>query len=193
VSQKRWFHYTTMFHLPRIIGDGLIKPATGKVPHHERPAVWFSFHPVWEQTCNKMVANGEFGDQDSTDRYYGLARIEVPETVASVSWMMFRKTSGATNAELDALEVAALRSGSSPDYWRVSYEPVTSDKWIGIELYASARWSVFGESKWVPLKDSMLREENIVRQFRRRDAKIVVATRDDLIKMGLIAPGDRGV
>ncbi len=38
-----------------ILRDGFIKPATAGLPPGERPAVWFSSNPVWEETANKRA------------------------------------------------------------------------------------------------------------------------------------------
>jgi hypothetical protein len=48
-------HYTVGIRMKMILRDALIKPATTNVPEGERPAVWFSMNPVWEETANKAI------------------------------------------------------------------------------------------------------------------------------------------
>ena len=52
------WHYTILDAFRSILRDGFIKPATQFVPPGERPVVWFSSNPVWENSAAKGVTEG---------------------------------------------------------------------------------------------------------------------------------------
>lgn len=52
-EDRRLWHYTIGQRIDSIIEDGMIKLATAFVPQNERPVVWCSFSPKWEETANK--------------------------------------------------------------------------------------------------------------------------------------------
>src|SRR5262245_30228238 len=48
------YHYTIGHRLVAIVNEGIIKPATAYVPEGERPAVWFTINPNWDETATKL-------------------------------------------------------------------------------------------------------------------------------------------
>ncbi|MBF0381311.1 MAG: hypothetical protein HQL69_09850 [Magnetococcales bacterium] len=137
-SKPKAYHYTVTKLLNQIFNDGYIKPATAIVPKHERPVVWLSMNPFWEETAYKSYfQNGvmtSLNRQQTHDKFGGLARIEVPFHITS-SWNNFKKKSGILKSHADALASVAINRGTSPKQWRVSYGPISESNWIGVELF----------------------------------------------------------
>lgn len=107
---RRW-HYTTGGHLPLIVADGFIKPATTNVDPGERPAVWFSEQTFWEPTVQCM-----YGLAATIKRFGYVARFEVAPEVCPVSWREHRRTSGITPRSARRLE-KARSFGGHPELW----------------------------------------------------------------------------
>jgi hypothetical protein len=135
----RVFHYTTMEKLEHILNDRLIIPATEYVPKNERPVVWFSTNPVWEETANKgiMDALGRIseGSREKThEGAGGLSRIEVPEST-TVNWLTFKLESGIKPILAKRLARTAKKQNSKPSEWRVSFTSVPESEWLSVELF----------------------------------------------------------
>lgn len=144
----RVYHYTIGAYLPPIIEAGELRPATAGVPSGERPAVWFSTNPEWEETANKMTARKvkgrvvfTMGTKESTLKAGGgLVRIAVRPEAAPLSWEDFRALSGVAKEHADSLEKAARDQGANPDEWRVSFDPVPRYEWIDVEVWSEGGW-----------------------------------------------------
>jgi hypothetical protein len=144
---RRW-HYTTEAHLPKILRSGVLLPATCGVDNGERPAVWTSANPVWEETANKGYvdeATGmtRTGTKATTAARGGLARIEVRPEAAPYDWVAFRAESGIHPRIARGLAEAAVAAGANPYEWFVSFEPIEMDDWLDIEVWRDGRWVTF--------------------------------------------------
>src|SRR5262245_34334142 len=97
------WHYTTYDRLLRILGDGMIRPATAHVPEGERPVVWFSFHPFWEPTATKGIVIGGVTRDATEEEMGGLVRIGVEEQTAPYRWHQINRLSGMSSGEAKRL------------------------------------------------------------------------------------------
>jgi hypothetical protein len=136
----RIWHYTVGVHLPGIMRSGEIRCATAFVPESEKPLVWFSTNPLWEETANKMykdiLGTLHEGNKETTAKIgEGLIRIEVSPDAAPYSWKDFKKKKMWTKKIIKGLEKAALKVGANPSQWRMSYYPVPKEKWIAVERW----------------------------------------------------------
>lgn len=151
-DQSRLFHYTVVPYLPSIIRSGAIRLATELVPPGERPAVWCSYNPEWEETANKCTAypGGRIVRETrrSTHTRYGLARIEVDPASCPFDWKVFVARSGVDLNVAESLYKTALKGGARPSEWRVSFKPITSDQWVAIEVYDGEDWTSFPNETW---------------------------------------------
>jgi len=142
-GQIRLFHYTTFSRLLKILTDESISPANLHVAPPERPVVWFSRRLDWEPTATPaLITNGQhqsltFADLTQIDTP---SRIEVNQHAAPLDWRSWRKTSGVTSRTVKGLEKSALRLNASVADWRMSFEPVTVEKWLDIELFIGGQW-----------------------------------------------------
>jgi len=139
------WHYTVGVNMRSILRDRVIRPATTKVPANERPAVWFSTNAVWEPTANKMWKDirGKIRlltKEETAIRGKGLYRIEVSQEAAPYGPEEFHKLSGVSEAMWDGLCRSAPMMGSHVGQWRVSFAPVTLERWIAIERYERDGW-----------------------------------------------------
>lgn len=141
----RIWHYTVGERLWSILRDKIIKPATAGVPAGERPVVWFTTNPAWEPTANKGIwRNGELlwlTKEETAAEGGGLFRIEVAPDAAPYGWEEFKRLSGISGRTSKRLARIARQRGSNYHDWRVSFEPVTSDKWLRIETWYRDRWA----------------------------------------------------
>lgn len=144
-GNKRLFHYTVGACLPQIIRSGEIKLATAFVNKGEKPAVWFSTNPVWEQTANKMLFDKDTGrlinlDKEGTALWgNGLVRIEIVPEAAPYTWWNYKRLSRAKKKILRGLYEVAMKDGADPKEWRVSFEPVRAEFWLAIEIWSAEK------------------------------------------------------
>jgi hypothetical protein len=151
IPGSKLYHYTTVKHLERIVADGMILAARAHVPEGEIPAVWCSSHPFWEVTANKSLVARDTGKLVELDRLGtlkavgGLARIEVSQEAAPHDWREYLQLSKVNPEEARRLARIGELQGSGPAFWRVSFEPITGDEWLGIEVDCGNGWQTAGE------------------------------------------------
>lgn len=146
------WHYTIGTRMKMILRDRLIKLATANVPAGERPVVWFSTNPAWEETANKGImteAGNRVGltKQETAERGKGLYRIAVSSDTASFNIYEFRKRSGVSSKMWKGLFLRAEQCGSVPTEWRVSFDPVPSEKWLSVECWDRDIWRPLFETE----------------------------------------------
>ena len=138
-DELRIFHYTVAEHY-----NAIVRPATEGVAPGERPAVWFSIHPQWEPTATKALRDRKTGTVHRATwkemRRYGPIRIEVGPEAASHSWEDYLRLSGASVATARGLEQAAKNWGANAFQWRVSFDPVPTEKWLAVEQWSGTGW-----------------------------------------------------
>jgi hypothetical protein len=139
-TSRRW-HYTIWHErMESIIRSGQVRPAADGVPFGEAPAVWFSANSVWEPTSDKVAGmNGSMTENAKTGG--GLFRIEVAPKVAPYDWSSFRRVSGIDLHVAHRMEIAALRVGSNPADWYVSFRPVLRSDWLAVEHWDGQQWA----------------------------------------------------
>lgn len=147
------WHYTIGHWLRLIVADGIIKTATAGVPEGERPIVWFSKNPHWEQTANKALprVDGHIvcPNMEQTAAHSGLGRIAVCPETAPYDWNALKELSGMTSKWAAALYKTAIAEGSRPSEWRGAFEPVPRSKWIGVESMQDGKWVPLPREDWV--------------------------------------------
>lgn len=139
-----YWHYTTGDCLADILADGEIMPATGGIPVHEKPMVWFSANPQWEPTATKGVIEPSGWRRDSTlaemmHNCGGLYRIAVNKSLTP--WPRVGAQAGIGKPLRQALEMAARAASANPDDWAgfIGAIPATAIEMIE-KLDESGRW-----------------------------------------------------
>ncbi len=136
------WHYTTGQKLDLILRSGAILPTTAKVPPHEKPVAWFSTSPMWEPTVNKTPLPGKLGQIATAQAQGGLARIQVPTSVATHRIQDLPWLAGTTPEDWLGLVLAGLELGSDPGSWRFTLSPVPISLFSVVEFLdlATDRW-----------------------------------------------------
>jgi len=114
----RW-HYTTGQNFRLIVEDQLIKPATAHISWREKPAVWFSTHPLWELTAYKArrTPDGSFitiSRDETTALGGGIVRFSVAPDTAPHYWTAFKRLSGVPRQEASRMAKVGKEQGADP-------------------------------------------------------------------------------
>src|SRR5262245_8184658 len=117
-ASQLW-HYTRLISLPSILLDGKLKPrCAGWWPtYDERPVVWLSMNP----------------DTERSVQHRKVARIEVRPEVATGSWAEYEATVPTDLA-------ACMTDDQNPQEWRISYQAVTREHWLAVEVQIDGGW-----------------------------------------------------
>lgn len=149
-TQRRLFHYTRSGHMRQILAEGQIRVATMYVDPTEKPVVWFSYRPEWEPSATPLYVDKATGARSiitfeefrTRETPY---RIEVNPQAAPLDWRAWRQLSGVKPGLAKCLKNLALRQHSNVKSWRMSFEPVTRENWLAIELYENGQWRSMGD------------------------------------------------
>jgi hypothetical protein len=140
----KW-HYTVGVHVPSIVKDGVIRPATRFVPPGEKPIVWFSTHPDWEPTANKNWPNPDGSlirlDRAGTaEKCGGLERFGVADETAPYRWQALKDLSGMSRKMAQGLYDTAIRMGARPSDWWGTFDAVPRSLWIAVQVHSGGVW-----------------------------------------------------
>jgi hypothetical protein len=144
------YHYTTASRLLGILHDRRIKPATAGIDKGERPVVWLSRAPNWEETANKSLMDGNTGERVLTHGIIEQAEHETPcrlevdtEGLRLMDWFTFKRKSGVSNATAAHLFAAAVACTANPADWRACFEPIPLEKCCEVETWEAGKWYSF--------------------------------------------------
>lgn len=145
---KIW-HYTVASHYNQIIADGFIKLATLYVNKNEKPAVWLSSNPNYEETVRKTLRDSETGEvmKDlSRDELFEKGvlpvRLEINSSFIKLhTWEDFQKESRINHEVADTLVKVAEKWGAYPEDWYTSFEPIsTANGVLSVECWDGKEW-----------------------------------------------------
>ena len=144
----RLWHYTIYHTFRKIVESGEIKTHT-TARLNEKPVVWLSSNPIWEETVRKAIRNPETEEismalsrDELFKRDFPAVRIEInTELVVIRSWRNFKKYGGISKKEAKGLEKVAIKWGANPKEWWVSCDniPLRSCIWP-IEIWNEKEW-----------------------------------------------------
>lgn len=139
------WHYTTeAHHLPGILRDGCIHPATVGIGPRERPVVWFSSRLTYEPTAIKVARDlpdgstqlGTLADQIEA---VGAARIGI-DAGDALPWARLVKAAKISpTTERRLIRAARAVGGSAADWFGVVGE-VPRELWRAVEVMRAGRW-----------------------------------------------------
>jgi hypothetical protein len=146
-SIQRCWHYTTADRLHKIAESGRINTTSTLIERGERPAVWLSTNPEWEETVQRVVIN-EVGNKTPPLSRDGLlklgiipVRIEINcQQVRLLNWNEFKKKSRISKFCADNLEEVALEDGADPQQWRASFQPIDLKRTVCVEFWDGKAW-----------------------------------------------------
>ncbi len=145
MTNKILWHYTRGDNMRGILQDGTIKLATAGIMQNERPVVWFSTNPIWEETVNGIVIERDgtlkYLDKDETHAECGgLFRIGVAPETAPYTWEVIKVRARIKPKVAKVLAEIAREKGANPKDWRGTLEPVPREKWIAVESWNGSEW-----------------------------------------------------
>jgi len=160
----RYWHYTFFNNFQKIIESKEIRQSTILTSDKEKPAVWLSSNPEWEETVRKALKkpdedNGRMTEPLSRDelfkRGFPAVRIEIdPRLVILHSWEEFKKVGGLSKKMANGLEKVGKSWGANPDEWWASFDviPVTSCL-LPIEIWSG--------KEWVDIEEAFTKDEDL--------------------------------
>lgn len=138
MKDLRLFHYTIGNHLPRIVGDGLLKPSS-PFPGTDRVALWLSANPLWEGSVAKStIREGRrevLSKQEIAELGHGLVRIEVRPGDHICGWPEFIALSGISDNLVRHLEDSGRLRGADPAEWYGALREVRREEWLELSLW----------------------------------------------------------
>lgn len=139
----RW-HYTIGPHYAKIIESGVIRPATANVLKGERPAVWFSLNPAWEQTaCKGIIEDGvrrSLPFEEMLELRIDAFRFGVIPSLAPYDWSAYVRKSRVNPRMAKGLLTVATEMGADPQEWFVSFAPVPVAQCSAIDIWYENDW-----------------------------------------------------
>ena len=156
----KYWHYTVHQKYQKIIATDEIRPATKNIDYNEKPVVWFSTNPDWEETVRKPIRDSLTGKETeslSKDnlfiRGFPPVRIEAnPDLVKLRSWRHFRKHSGVSKASIKVMLKLAKLWRANPKEWYITYKPVPL-------LHCLEPVEIWMGEKWVDIKMAMFKNK----------------------------------
>jgi hypothetical protein len=149
------YHYTVECNFKKILASGVILPATAGVLPPERPIVWFSTNPLWENTVKKGIPFKEdgfffvetMGWAEFNSCGIPLYRIGVARETAPLRWRDLRELSLMWPTYASALVRVAKMEYAQSGEWRGTFDPVPVEKWVTVETYnvQAMRWQEYHE------------------------------------------------
>ncbi len=137
-QQRLWF-YTAQKDLSYLLATGMIMPTTKSVCESEKPTVWLSVNPVWDESANRTCRGNDghlsLGDKKSTYLQYGLLRIEVEPDLAPYHWREYVSLSGIDKREVKVLQRTARAHGAKSREWRMTFAAIAAEQWLSIETW----------------------------------------------------------
>jgi len=144
----RLWHYTIDRHYNNIVKTGYIKQAVIGIDKDEKPAVWLSSNPDWENSVKKTLINQETGEvlKDlGRDELFKLSvdviRLEVDSSKLRLfNWLQFKEVSGISEKSVRKLESLADEWKDNPLEWYACFEPIYEKDIIGVEVWIEKKW-----------------------------------------------------
>jgi hypothetical protein len=154
VNNKRIWHYTVYQNWEGILESGFIKTSDTLIESGEKPAVWFSTNPNFEQTARKIIQDTETGEiklnqgrDELFEAGFQCVRIEVVPTLPFINWKKYKKISGISKGVAKAMEKVGIEQGANPAEWLALFEPVSLDYCKNIEIWDGKQWVILMKKK----------------------------------------------
>lgn len=114
------WHYTKGVHYPKIVSSGVLKCTSSGIPDDEKPVLWFSINPKWENTVStaQVINNVKRTHtmSETRDQFEGLYRFGVPSNLL-IPWIELIKVANIHPLMRKLLEKSARNCGANPYQW----------------------------------------------------------------------------
>ena len=139
------WHYTILPVYKLIVDSGVLRPADCRIELGERPILWFSTNPFWEQTANKMLFDSATGKEtklsmvETAQKAGGLVRFAVP-VQRLVRWPRLGQLANIKSKTRKILEEAGIRMGADYRQWYGTLESIPTRDCLAIESMDLNNW-----------------------------------------------------
>jgi hypothetical protein len=176
------WHYTTAPRTERILDSGILIPATLGILPEEKPVLWFSSNPFWEQSACEVIEDASspiglkwFSMQETCDLYGGLFRFGVP-VEETIKWPEVGKRAGLRADVRKSVMKTARQKGADPKQWygiigtnipiKIEFTQMLLDyrKWIDIPTFME----VYDELEKITVE---IRDLNEIRKLAMAEAE----------------------
>jgi hypothetical protein len=145
------YHYTTHVHLALIKEEGKLRSTAKLLDPGEKPVVWASLNPLWEETARKSIFyRGEQTPPLRHDEMLDLGiipiRIELNPVLPFVTWEEFKRISGITETSALRLEHIAILWKANPQEWLASFQPIIPALWLQVEYWNGQIWRTVADN-----------------------------------------------
>lgn len=143
------WHFTVGRKYEDIIAQGELRPKAGKMAGEGKPTLWCTVSDKWDETANKMttiLVDGEptlihLSAELTHFLLGGLVRIGVLPESAPYSWTDYKRLSGVSSSMARSLYKIAIKKGSRPANWRVTFDAIPKSEWLSVEFWTGTEWS----------------------------------------------------
>ncbi len=130
------WHYTITPIYFEILKSGYLKPSDSYLTPGEKPVLWFSSNPFWEETASKSLKDHgmtiHLSMEETAQKAGGLVRFAFPLELL-VRWPRIGQQANIKSKERKILEEAGIRRGADPRQWYGTLERINVDDCIAIE------------------------------------------------------------
>ena len=140
------WHYTSNFHLEKILKSQTLKVSEAERLYGLKPAVWFSKNSIWEPTATKMIFNGIkviLLTPEEQLSMIGMMRIAIEYNSSLISWAKYKYVSKIPISLYNDMEKAGKEKGAKPSDWYCSFKNIPSSQWKSIETYDGQNWLLY--------------------------------------------------
>lgn len=152
-----YYHYTKGSNLAKIVIEGRIRVSKSLIDKNEKPAVWLTKSPVWDNACTierivnahelssgQVYSSDEINSLSVNNEYIkqkiGMVRILIKESIPVISWTKFKYVSGISEFFYQAIDQHSRSIGSPVHDWLCSFSEIPKEYWEGIEMYVDDHW-----------------------------------------------------
>jgi len=146
------YHYTTGELFVEICETNILDPFKTVTFSGEKPILWFSLHPHFEQTATKCT----FSDETQTIRRLsmdetklfgdGLVRFAYPAKNL-IRWPEIGKQAGMTKKTIKQLENIGIMQQANPLNWMGSFEPIHLSQMMDLQIMR------VDSNEWISIND----------------------------------------
>lgn len=134
------FHYTSEARVKDIIESGELKVSKAALHRNEKPALWLSSEPIWDESATKFL---NFSSKENQFRHIGLGRIVVPFEHHFVTYAKWRHVSGV--APLLASKESLLFNSYDRSKWWASFQSIPESDFLSVEYWDGETWCDYFE------------------------------------------------
>jgi hypothetical protein len=134
------FHYTSEARLNDIIKSGKLEISKAALSKKEKPTLWLSTDPDWDDSALKFL---NYKNKDDQWKAIGLGRIVVPFLPNFITYAKWKHVSG-VNSLLEKME-SILFSQYDRSKWWASFKSIPVDEFLSIEYWDGEKWCCRGK------------------------------------------------